>query len=99
MNLPKIEHVDGKVTTPHLLVLTLSTCGFCKRAMLFLENHGFAYDYLHLDQIPLEEKSRIKEQFKEKFGVSLAFPTLILDDKEVVIGFIEAKWQDRLGVK
>ncbi len=99
MNLPKLEHVEGKITAPQLLVLTLSTCGFCKRAMLFLENHGFAYDFLHLDLIPLEEKSRIKEEFKSEFGVNLAFPTLVIDGKEILIGYIEAKWQEKLGVK
>lgn len=98
MNLPKVESVEGSRNEPRLMVFSLSTCGFCKRAMEFLREKGFAFDYLHLDQIPSEEKARLKEEFKSEFGVSLAFPTLLIDGKDVIIGFIEAKWKEKLGV-
>jgi len=90
--------VEGKKTSPHLVVLALSTCGFCKRAMTFLQEQGFSFEYLHLDQISPEDKAAIKEQFKSEFELNLAFPTLVIDGKEIIIGFIEVKWREKLGL-
>lgn len=98
MTVENLVDVPGAKTEPRLIVLALSTCGFCKRAMAFLQDQGFAYQYAHLDTLDSERKAKLKEEFKTQFGQALAFPALVLDDKEAIIGFIESRWRERLGL-
>lgn len=98
MEFPNLVEVGGSRAGPSLIVLALSTCGFCKRAMGFLQEHGFGYRYVFLDQVDPETKARLKQEFKDRYGVNVAFPTLIIDEKDVIIGFVEAKWKERLGL-
>ena len=51
----KFEMKDGDRTSPPITVYALSTCGFCKRSMAFLEANGFAYRFIYLDKIPLDQ--------------------------------------------
>lgn len=98
MTFENLVDVPGTKSQPKLVVLALSTCGFCKRAMAFLQDQGFSYQYAHLDTLDTEKKAKLKEEFKDQFGQALAFPALVLDDKEVIIGFIESRWREKLGL-
>ena len=79
-----------------LTLLALSSCGFCKSARKYLEDRGLAYRYLELDLLKPEEKAEIKEEFKTKFGRRPTFPSLIIDDKQFLIGFIKAHWDEEV---
>lgn len=89
--------VDGSRKTPRIQILALSTCGFCRRGMEFLESLSFEYDYIHLDKLPQEEKNKLKEEFKEKFQCNLSYPAMILDGQKHVIGFVKRVWEENLG--
>jgi len=91
--------VDGPRTSPELTVYALSTCGFCKRAIAFLDRNGFRYRYLYVDRIPLETKNEIKRELKEAFKVDIAFPFVVAGEKEYLVGFIEIDWKKTLGVE
>lgn len=91
--------VEGSRTDHRISLYTLSTCGFCKKAMAFLGREGFAYRYIHVDQIPLERKTAIKRQLKETFNQDVAFPFAVIDDSQHLVGFIEPDWKLTLGVK
>jgi len=91
--------VDGARRDHAISLYTLSTCGFCKRAMAFLGKEGFAYRYIHLDLIPLERKTAIKKVLKEAFKQDVAFPFAIIDDTAHLVGFIEPDWKLTLGLK
>ena len=41
--------VNGEKSEPLLTIFALSTCAFCKKAMNYLEEHGFGYRYCYLD--------------------------------------------------
>ncbi len=90
--------VDGENKKHAVVVYALSTCGFCKRAISFLEAHKIEYSYLHMDKIPLETKTEAKKILKERFKQDVAFPFAVVDDKEPLVGFIEADWKRTLEV-
>jgi len=90
--------VDGQKKEPVITVYALSTCGFCKRAMRFLEDRGFAYRYLYVDTIPVETKNQAKRELKERYQADVAFPFVTLGSDRHLVGFIEVDWKRELGV-
>lgn len=89
--------VKGSKKSPRLQILTLSTCGFCRRGMDFLQSLDFEFEYIHLDKLPQEEKNKLKEEFKARFQCNLSYPALILDGQKHVIGFVKKVWEESLG--
>ena len=79
-------------------MLALSTCGFCRRGQEFLERHGLAYEYTHLDVLDAELKAAAKTEFKEMFGVPLSYPALIVDDARHAIGYVRKQWEELLNL-
>lgn len=101
MNLEDLAYtvIPGKSDAHSLTIYALSTCGFCKRAMSFLEDHGVAYKYIHVDHLPLETKNEIKATLKEKFKENVAFPFAVVDDVSHLVGFIQPDWVKTLGIQ
>lgn len=79
-----------------LKLFGLTTCAYCKRAVEYLDGHGFAYDLLYLDDCSEEAKSQVKREFKERFGKRLTVPTLFLNENEYLVGFIKVAWDEML---
>lgn len=96
-NLPVVSKTGAR-NNHEIMVYALSTCGFCKRAMAFLEANGFSYTYLYVDLIPVDVKNTIKQELKERFRESVAFPFAVIDEKQHLVGFIEADWKLTLGL-
>lgn len=88
------QQVAGENRQWRIQLLALSTCGFCRRGQEFLEKHGLAYEYIHLDTLDPEVKTATKQLFKEKFGVSLSYPALIVDDTRQTVGYIKRSWEE-----
>ncbi|HOX31939.1 MAG TPA: glutaredoxin family protein [Spirochaetales bacterium] len=89
--------VEGARKERSITVYALSTCGFCKKAMAFLDARGFAYRYIYVDRIPLETKNEAKRELKERFKADIAFPFAVIDGERHLVGFIEADWAATLG--
>ncbi|HCO48692.1 MAG TPA: glutaredoxin [Spirochaetaceae bacterium] len=100
MNLKELAYVEkkGSIDTHDIVVYALSTCGFCKRALSFLDEKGFSYKYIHVDQLPLETKNEIKKILKERFNENVAFPFAVIDDESHLVGFIQPDWVRTLGL-
>lgn len=90
--------VQGEKDEPKLRVYALSTCAFCEKSMRYLEEQGFAYEYLFLDRIPVEEKKTMKAELKEQFGNIPVFPLLVIDGEKSLSGFTEDRWAEALGI-
>ena len=90
--------VPGSKTEHDIAILALSTCGFCKRGMEFLQSQDFAYRFIYLDLIPPELKQKVKEEFRTKFQSSLSYPALVVDRSKMTIGFIKRQWEEMLGI-
>jgi glutaredoxin-like protein NrdH len=90
--------VEGTRKDRRIIVYALSTCGFCKKAMAFLQDKGFTYRYVYVDQIPLETKNEAKKALKERFHVDISFPFAVIDDDSHLVGFIEPDWRRTFDV-
>ena len=90
--------VEGENKRHTVTVYALSTCGFCKRALAFLEANKIEYQFLYMDKIPLETKTEAKKILKETYHQDIAFPFAVVDGKEPLVGFIEPDWKRTLEV-
>jgi len=63
-----------------------------------LENHHLAYAYVHLDQVDSAVKAATKEEFKARFGVTLSYPSLVVDGTTHTVGYVKRYWEDLLGL-
>ncbi len=90
--------VPGSSSEHDIVVYALSTCGFCKRAMAFLNGKGVTYRYIYMDRVPLETKNETKKVLKERFKADIAFPFAVIDGDQHLVGFIEPDWTKTLGL-
>lgn len=93
------ETEPGGKKEKEVKVLALSTCAFCARGMEFLKKHDIEYKYIYVDTFSKEDRKKISEEFKEKFKQRGLFPTLIIDEKDFQLGFIEKAWTRSLGLE
>jgi glutaredoxin-like protein NrdH len=90
--------VPGSRAEHKVVVFALSTCGFCKRALAFLNAHSIAYRYVYMDKVTLETKNAAKKELKELFLEDVAFPFAVIDGDKHLVGFIEPDWASTLGI-
>jgi len=86
-------HHEGDKNYKKLTLFSLTTCGFCKRAKAYLDSEGWEYDIFFADELDTDNKKKLKEEFKEQFGATMHFPSLIIDEKEFLVGFIRPDWE------
>jgi len=90
-----MEHVDGE-NKGKVVLFALSTCGWCKKTRMLLEDLGAEYDYIYVDLLQGEERQEAIQQL-EKWNPQLSFPTMVLNDEEAIVGFNEDKVREILG--
>ena len=90
-----LEHVDGQ-NKGEVLLFALSTCGWCKKTRLLLEELGVAYNYVYVDLTEGEERNEVIENLK-KWNTSLSFPTLVLNNEKSIVGFDKDTIMEELG--
>jgi len=90
--------VPGSRSDHEVTIYALSTCGFCKRALAYLNAKGLAYRYVYMDQVPIETKNETKKTLKERFKADVAFPFAVIDGDKHLVGFIEPDWAKTLGL-
>ncbi|MGB9838846.1 glutaredoxin family protein [Methanothermobacter sp.] len=81
----KFEHVNG-TEKAKILLFALSTCGWCKKTRELLEELGVAYDYIYVDLLQGDEREEALRELR-KWNPSLSFPTLAIDEGDVIVGF------------
>lgn len=91
-----IHHVDGK-NVGKIFIYTLSTCIWCKKTKQTLADLGYAYDYVEVDKHEGAEEDKLIEELKQ-YNPSCSFPTTIVNDSKVVIGFQPDKIAKELGL-
>jgi glutaredoxin-like protein NrdH len=80
----------------NLVLYALSTCGWCKKTRMLLEDLGVQYKYIYVDLLEGEERKEIIEQVK-KWNPQLSFPTLVVNDEKCIVGFNEDEVKETLG--
>lgn len=91
-----IVKVDGE-NKGEIFIYTLSTCGWCKKTKSFLNQLGVAYRYVDVDLVPESEEEEVVEELK-KWNKDTSFPTMIIGEKLVIVGFQPEKVKDALGL-
>lgn len=85
----KKTHVDGRKSVS-ILLYTLSTCGWCRKTKDLLNELGVAYDYIDVDQVDPDETPVVRQDLAT-WNPACSFPTMVIDDKECIVGFQEEK--------
>ena len=80
-----LKHVNGK-NKGEIVLYALSTCGWCKKTRMLLEDLDVEYRYIYVDLLEGEERKQIIEQVKQ-WNSQLSFPTLVINQEIVIIGF------------
>lgn len=89
------KHVDGD-DKGRVMLYALSTCVWCKKTKELLQELKVDFDYVDVDRLNAEDKSRAVEEIK-KWNPPCSFPSLVVDDKYCIVGFDEAKIRERFG--
>lgn len=91
----------GTVTGPHdkhkVRFYGLSTCIWCRKTRAFLEELGVGFDYVYVDLLQGEEREEAKEQVR-RWNASVSFPTIIVDDRQAVVGYKTDRLKEALGL-
>lgn len=74
----------------------LSTCGWCKRAKRFLEEHKVDAQITDVDLLEGEEKEEARAEVA-KHNPRRSYPTLVIDD-QVIVGYDEERMKELLGL-
>lgn len=92
----KIEHIKGK-NKGKILLYALSTCGWCKKTKELLNNLGIEYSYIFVDLLEDADKERVMDDVK-KWNPACSFPTIVINNKDCIVGFKEDKIKEVLGL-
>jgi Glutaredoxin and related proteins len=90
-----MQHVDGE-NKGKIVLFALSTCGWCKKTRMLLEDVGAEYDYIYVDLLQGDERQEVIKQV-EKWNPQLSFPTMVINDDETIVGFNEDRVREILG--
>ena len=90
-----MEHVDGK-DKGKVMLFALSTCGWCGKTKDLLREMGVAFDYTFVDLLDGKEQDDAIT-LVEKFNPSGSFPTLVINDRKIIVGFREQEIREALG--
>lgn len=89
-----LEHVAGK-NKGRIVLYALSTCPWCRKVKGLLNERGIEYYFSDVDLLSGQEKEEAVKVVK-KWNPNASFPTLIIDDKKVIVGFQEDKIKGEL---
>ncbi|MGA2121347.1 MAG: glutaredoxin family protein [Methanoregula sp.] len=90
-----VEHVNGK-NQGKIMLYALSTCGWCAKTKELLRQMGVEFDYAYVDLLEGKEQDDVMNVV-EKFNPNGSFPTLVIDNNKVIIGFREQEIREALG--
>lgn len=93
--LDSLEQVEGERSERGLVLFAISTCPHCRNARDFLEENGFAYRYVYLDLLEGDRQREVLGE-AERYNPRRSFPTLVIDDDQVLVGFSEPEWKGKL---
>jgi len=90
-----MEHVKGN-NKGSVVLYALSTCAWCRKTKRLLDKLGVAYDYVYVDQLNGAEMDKIMDDV-ERWNPKCSFPTIIVNNKECIVGFDEKKIRKAVG--
>ena len=92
----KIEHVDGE-NKGKIMLYALSTCNWCKKTKELLTKLGVRFDFIYVDYLDGDDRDNTMEIVK-KWNPRCSFPTLVINDKDCIVGYKKDKIKEALGL-
>ena len=80
-----------------VMMYAISTCAWCRRTKRFLNENGVEYDFVDVDLLDPEEKAAKRAELK-RWNPNGSYPTVVVDDEHVVVGFNKDKMREVLGL-
>ncbi len=89
------KHVDGN-KKGDIRLYALSTCVWCGKTKRLLNDLNVEYEYIDVDLLDFDTQQEVIEEIK-KFNPGSGFPTMVIDNKDCIVGFDEEKIKKLLG--
>ena len=96
IELASLETVEGTSSDHDVVLFALSTCPHCRHAREYLYKTGVAYRYVYVDLLEGPEQKAVMLAC-EQYNPNQTFPTLVIDDDHVIIGFNESEYEEKLS--
>lgn len=80
-----------------VMMYALSTCAWCRRTKRFLNESGVEYEFVDVDTLPEAERKAKKAELKQ-WNPNGSYPTVVIDDEHVIVGFNKDKLREALGL-
>jgi len=90
-----LQHVNGE-NKGKLVLFALSTCGWCNKTRMLIEELGAEYDYIYVDLLQGADRNEAVEALKI-WNPQISFPTLVINDQECIVGFDQDKIREIIG--
>ena len=87
------KEVPGKISKHNVMLYTISTCIWCKRLKIKLNEREIKYRYIDIDLVPYMQKEVLKTQLRE-IKPRLAFPMMFVDDAFIQNADIDQKIEE-----
>ena len=75
----------------------LSTCGWCRKTKQFLDTNEVEYELVYVDHLTGAERQQVMGEVA-RHNPRQSFPTIVVDDTTVIIGFQEARLREVLDL-
>lgn len=89
-----MTHVEGK-NRGKVMLYALSTCGWCRKTKVLLNDLGVEYDYTDVDQTVGAEREEVMNNVR-KYNPSCSLPTLVINDEKCIVGYREDEIREAL---
>jgi glutaredoxin len=93
----KTVKVSGKNKKHRVILYTLSTCAWCKMLKEFLKKNDIEYEYIDVDDASEKTREGIMKDIRDRGG-RIAYPTIIIDNRILICGFLEDKLREALEI-
>lgn len=90
-----VEHVSGK-KVGYIIIYALSTCPWCKKTKKLLSDIGVEYSFVDVDLIQDDDEKQAALQAVKKWNPSGSFPTMVIDNRQCIVGFREDEIREAL---
>jgi glutaredoxin-like protein NrdH len=88
-------HVEGN-DKGKVILYAISTCIWCKKTKILLQDLGIGYDYVDVDLLPEKEKKEIRKEVL-KWKDRVAYPLIVINNAQCIPTYEPDKIKELLG--